>query len=212
MNEALTFPPIITAPVRLAHNRLFAADLARVKDGFPVRYEAVLLPDSKALSVITEAVHAAARAGWPTNEQPEQIKLPIWTNGEERGYPQERFVRVTSDRNNVPVLMNVAGERVDPAGARPRDFYAGALVVVQVTPRVYSFKAEDGELHEGVSLDLDGLRVVNANRSAYPALSFKRERAVTEDFLAVQAQDEGAAEAPATAPAVESNVEDDLDF
>ena len=135
--------------------------------------------------------------------------MPYRADGETRGYDQAWYIRVTSDANNVPVLMDVRGERVDAGGARPTDFYTGALVVVQVTPRVYSFKADDGELHEGVSLDLDGLRVVNANREAYPVLSFKRERTVSDAFLAVQA--EGVpAEAPAPAP--ESTVEDDLDF
>ena len=212
MNEALTFAPIITAPVRLAHNRLFAADLARVKPGFPARYEAVLLPTDEALAPVQEAVTKAARAGWPGSlDEHATIKLPIWTTGEDRGYPQRMFIRATSDANNVPVLMDVRGERVDVGGVRPTDFYGGALVVVQMTPRVYSFKADDGELHEGVSLDLDGLRVVNANREAYPVLSFKRERTVTDAFMAVRSELNGAsAEAPAPAP--ESTVEDDLDF
>ena len=114
--------------------------------------------------------------------------------------------------------MDVRGERVDAGGARPTDFYAGALVVVQVTPRAYSFNADDGELHEGVSLDLDGLRVVNANRDAYPVLSFRRERTVSDAFLAVRSEMHGASvemEAGASttlAPTVESTIEDDLDF
>ena len=66
MNEALRFDPIITAPVRLAHSRLFAADLARVKPGFPVRFEAVLLPsDEAALAPVTRGRHQGGprRAG-----------------------------------------------------------------------------------------------------------------------------------------------------
>lgn len=210
-NEETTYPSIVTAPMVLAHNRLFTAELDKVRRGFPKRYEAILLvEDDDQLTPIEAALAEASADHWPDGT-PENLRLPIFEDGKRKGYPTARYVRVTTGANQPPVLANPNGSILDMDAKRTKSFYAGALAVAQVVPRPYVVDTDDKGEIEGVSLDLEGLRIVNADRKAYPVLSFRKQRKVSDAFLGIEAT-AGRTVVEPEADDEPDDIQDDLDF